>query len=255
MTPTAAIRRSSSAISTTGSIAPDRKAIPFDYAFRYVLEGPPGRVQNSVVSISAEGSFTAVAISYGVVPQVQPITFGATALPDSPSLTPTSLFGLSLGEVFQVLNDFLIAKEIPFAKTRLRGETGPEAVFKNGVKLNPAVAEFALQGGTLSLDLISRLFQVVGTPSDQIQFKYAIFDEGSGREFQSEPILNIAGLGSAAGERPFRHFAQPITFEPRSTIRLEITEISDFKGDLHVVLQGYKLLGYSGPSTGVTRRR
>ncbi len=251
MTPTAAIRRSSSAISTTSSVTPERKAIPFDYAFRYFLEGTPGKVQNNVVSISAEGSFTAVAISYGVVAEVQPIVFGAGAVPDGPSLTPTSLFNLNLGQVFAGLNDFLIEKEIPLQKTSLKGETGPEAVFKNGVKLNPAVAEFALQGGVLSLDLLSRLFQVVGSPSDLIQFKYAIFDEGSGREFQSEPILNIAGLGSAAGERPFRHFAQPITFEPRSTIRLEITEISDFKGDLHVVLQGYKVLGTTG--LGISR--
>ena len=244
MTPTA-VRRSSRQFSPTSSVAPERKAIPFDYAFRYVLEGTPGKVQNNVVSISAEGSFTAVAISYGVAPDVQPITFGAAALRDGPPLTPNSLFNLSLGQVFDGLNDFLIEKEIPLSKTSLKGETGPEAVLKNGVKLNPAVAEFALQGGILSLDVLSRLFQVVGSPSDLIQFKYAIFDEGSGREFQSEPILNIAGLGSAAGERPFRHFAQPITFEPRSTIRLEITEISDFKGELHVVLQGYKVLGIS----------
>jgi hypothetical protein len=253
MTPTAAIRKRSSAISTTASVSPERKAIPFDYAFRYFLEGTPGKVQNSVVSISAEGSFTAVAISYGVVPEVQPVVFGAGSLSDGPSLTPTSIFNLSLGQVIQGLNDFLFENKIPLKKTGLRAETGTEAVFKNGVKLNPAVAEFALQGGTLSLDVLSRLFQVVGTPSDQIQFKYAIFDEGSGREFQSEPILNIAGLGSAAGERPFRHFAQPITFEPRSTIRLEITEISGFRGDLNVVLQGYKLLGYSGPTK--TQRR
>jgi hypothetical protein len=242
MIPTA-VRRTASESSTMSPIAPEGRVIPFDYAFRYVLEGPPGKVQNSVVSISAEGSFTAVAISYGVVPEVQPIVFGPAAVPDSPPLDPSFLFALSLGNISSGLDQFLTTKKIS-----LKGETGAEAVLKNGLKLNPAVAEFALSGQLLSLDTMARLFQVVGSPSDLIQFKYAIFDEGSGREFQSEPILNIAGLGSAAGERPFRHFAQPITFEQRSTIRLEITEISDFKGELHVVLQGYKVLGYSGPT-------
>jgi hypothetical protein len=191
-----------------------------------------------------------VAISYGVVPKVQPIIFGPAGLPDNPPLDPSFLGALSIGNIIEGLDEFLTAKKIS-----LSGETGADAVLKNGVKLNPDVAEFALQGNILSLDLMARLFQVVGSPSDLIQFKYAIFDEGSGREFQSEPILNIAGLGSAAGERPFRHFAQPITFDPRSTIRLEITEISDFKGELHVVLQGYKVLGYSGPTTQRPRRR
>ena len=74
-------------------------------------------------------------------------------------------------------------------------------------------------------------------------FKYALFDQGSGREFQSEPILNIAGLGSSDGKRPFRYFARPIEFAPRSTIRLQITEVSAFQGELHVSLHGYKTLG------------
>jgi hypothetical protein len=87
-----------------------------------------------------------------------------------------------------------------------------------------------------------------------VQFKYALFDEGSGREFQSEPILNIAGLGSAGGERPFRYFAQPIVFKPRSTIRMEVTEVSDFKGLLQVALHGYKVLGGSDTSTGLAQR-
>ena len=147
----------------------------------------------------------------------------------------------------------------PLAETpgRLSKETGPEAVFKNGIKLNPAVAELALQGnGTAALsdDITTKLFQVVGSPSELILFKYALFDEGSGREFQSEPILNIAGLGSAGGERPFRYFAQPIVFRPRSTIRMEVTEVSDFKGVLHVSLHGYKVLGGSDTPTAVAQR-
>jgi len=97
---------------------------------------------------------------------------------------------------------------------------------------------------------LQRLFQVVSAPSDQIQFLYALFDDGSGREFQSEPLLNTAGLGSSDGDRPFRYFARPITFEPRSVIRMEVTEKSDFQGELHVTLHGYKVLGSPGTPTG-----
>ena len=246
MTP-AALRRSSSARSIVASERADIRAIPFDHAFRYVLTGTPGNVLNSVVTISIEASFTAVSIGYGVIPNVQPIVFGAQAgsEPDLGSIT--------MGAIISSLNNDLIATNGNLSK-----DTGPEAVFKNGIKLNPAVAELALQNNgrvPLSNDVLARLFQVVGSPSDLIQFKYAIFDEGSGREFQSEPILNIAGLGSAGGERPFRYFAQPITFRPRSTIRMEITEVSDFEGELHVVLQGFKVLGDSGTPTSVQQRR
>lgn len=233
--------------------APERRAIPFDYAFRFKLEGTPGRVVNSVVTVSIEATFTAVSIGYGVIPKVEPIVFGPSAPPPAPILL---IAGSQPGFAPVTLGQILEGLETALASTVLKGETGPEAVFKNGFKLNPQIAELALQSsGQLSDDLRARLFQVVGSPAELVQFKYALFDEGSGREFQSEPILNIAGLGSAAGERPFRHFAQPITFRPRSTIRMEVTEVSDFEGELHVSLQGYKLLGNPDAPTGLVQRR
>jgi len=236
--------------------APERRGIPFDYAFRYELQGKPGNVINSLVTISIEATFTAVSIGYGVVPKVQPIVFGPQ--PEAPPpgeifrLAPQALLDISLGDIFRGLD-----RQLTATSTTLRGETGADAVFKNGLKLNPSVAELALQDpedGLLSSNVLERLFQVVGSPSELIQFKYAIFDEGSGREFQSEPILNIAGLGSAGGERPFRYFAQPVTFRPRSTIRMEVTEVSDFQGELHVSLHGYKVLGGSDSPTATSPR-
>ena len=96
-----------------------------------------------------------------------------------------------------------------------------------------------------------------------IDFKYVIIDSATGRELQNSPIHNIAGLGEPHGERPFRPFAKPILFMPRSTIRFEIIEISagstttDYsiygydkpsgereKSELQIVLHGYKMLGY-----------
>jgi hypothetical protein len=229
---------------------PERKGIPFDYAFRYELQGKPDNVINSIVTVSIEATFTAVSIGYGVIPDVHTIIFG----PPARAITTdtATLREIGLGVIIDALKDPLAD-----SKANLSKDTGPEAVFKNGIKLNPAVAELALQNdgnAPLTDDVTTKLFQVVGSPSELIQFKYAIFDEGSGREFQSEPILNIAGLGSAGGERPFRYFAQPIVFRPRSTIRMEVTEVSDFKGELHVSLHGYKVLGGSDTPTAVAQR-
>ncbi len=244
--------------STISSNASGQRSIPFDHAFRYQLTGQPGRVVNNVVTVSVEASFTAVSIGYGVVPKVQPIIFGPRPQPpiiffSGSGNPPGSLLAITLGEILESLDSNLVE-----TSRTLSGETGPEAVFKNGIKLNPDVAELALQDGgriQLSDDVLSRLFQAVGAPAELIQFKYALFDEGSGREFQSEPILNIAGLGSASGERPFRYFAKPVTFRPRSTIRMEVTEVSDFVGELHVSLHGYKVLGDPASPTGMSSRR
>jgi hypothetical protein len=81
-----------------------------------------------------------------------------------------------------------------------------------------------------------------------IDFKYSIVDSGSGRELQNQPIHNIAGLGEATGERPFRPLSKPMLFMPRSTIRIEVEEISAgpiyTNAELFIVLHGYKVLGY-----------
>lgn len=81
-----------------------------------------------------------------------------------------------------------------------------------------------------------------------IDFKYSLVDSGSGRELQNQPIHNIAGLGEATGQRPFRPLAKPMLFMPRSTIRIEVEEISAegiyIGAELFIVLHGYKMLGY-----------
>ena len=80
-----------------------------------------------------------------------------------------------------------------------------------------------------------------------IHFLYTIVDSGSGRELQNKSVHNIAGFGAPDGDRPFRPFARPVAFVPRSTIRIEIEELSSgplFKdGTLFIVLHGYKRLG------------
>jgi hypothetical protein len=78
---------------------------------------------------------------------------------------------------------------------------------------------------------------------EEISFLYSIDVVSTGRELQNKPIHNIAGLGIANGDRPFRPFARPVAFEPRSVIRIQLEELSTLPGTLYIVLQGYKLLG------------
>jgi hypothetical protein len=165
-----------------------------------------------------------------------------------------------LGELLETLSDAL-DEGVTIFDGNIDGKIGPRtaAVFKDGLRFNPEFAErlFLTGGAEPDERILSQAFEAVGAPPERVAFKYALFDQGSGREFQSEPILNIAGLGSADGKRPFRYFARPIEFAPRSTIRLQITEVSAFQGELHVSLQGYKTLGTAGTPTGprLQRRR
>jgi hypothetical protein len=137
---------------------------------------------------------------------------------------------------------------------------------------SPALALATLPGllGSLGLEALAGgvLARLAG-----IDFKYSIIDSGTGRELQNRAIHNIAGLGESNGWRPFRPLAKPHLFMPRSTIRIEVEEISQGITDdaqrnaggqqlysiygytdvisqarvgteLFLVFQGYKMLGY-----------
>lgn len=90
--------------------------------------------------------------------------------------------------------------------------------------------------------IVGSAFEPACGPED-ISFLYSIDVVSTGRELQNKPIHNIAGLGIANGDRPFRPLARPVAFEPRSVIRIQIEELSTLPGTLYIVLQGYKLLG------------
>lgn len=227
---------------------PPRRTVAFDYAFRFDLTGTPDKRWSKTVTVSTEADFVAVSIGYGVIPKVTPIVFGFR--PADPAATR----GLQFETIrFEDVLSWLAAA-LPVTAGSLKGPLGAQAALAHGIKLNPTFAEVALlhiqNHRGLPSSLLRDLFQVVGPPPEEIQFLYALFDDGTGREFQSEPILNTAGLGISDGDRPFRAFPRPITFTRQSTIRMEVTEISEFKGQLHVALQGYKVLGAPDTPTG-----
>lgn len=139
-------------------------------------------------------------------------------------------------------------KEIPYdyvAKFTLKGQRG------NRVQ---DVINISIEGGFVAV-AIGYSF-IPPRPADgpsivsdrEIDFTYSIVDSGSGRELQNRPIHNIAGLGEATGRRPFRLLAKPMLFMPRSTIRIEVEEISEEavhkNAELFIVFHGYKILGY-----------
>lgn len=236
------------------------RAVPFDYSFQFKLDGERQRVHRSTVIVSVEASFTAVSIGYGVIPEVTPIIFGPPPPAPVPSPGPIGLLPTRRTTIREIkLGDLLDGLQIRLADLPDVRKDVPaiEAALLNGIRLNATLAGLGLLNdgnALLDADTAQKLFQVVSAPSQDVQFLYALFDEGSGREFQSQPLLNIAGLGASDGKRPFRYFARPITFAPRATIRMDITELTDFSGDLHVSLHGYKLLGGAGTPTGARSR-
>lgn len=202
---------------------PNAKELPYDYVAKFELTGNRGHRVPAVINISVEGAFVATSIGYGFLPR--PLAFqkgqiNRTSIAAAPAPAPAAAlqFPATLAHV--------VAEA--FAKTQLIG----------GTSANSDDTRNEIASG-----LVCLFKRFCG-----IDFKYSIVDSATGRELQNQPIHNIAGLGSADGDRPFRPFPKPMTFLPRSTIRIEVEEISEgslYAGaELQIVLHGYKVLGY-----------
>jgi len=219
------------------------KTIPFDYVFQFALQGSPTNKVQDVVEISAEGVFVALSVGYSLAPDERrtPRRFG-------PALSEGGiLFGpaLSEGGVLEAVPD-----NRPLADVTL-GEiaAGLEKIgadLTRGFRLNPDAANLFASGLPLSSipqRSLDQVFELGSVAAEEVSFLYSIDAGATGREYQNKAIHNIAGLGIANGDRPFRPFAKPIMFELRSFIRIQIEEISGPPGTLFIVLQGYKMLG------------
>jgi len=117
-----------------------------------------------------------------------------------------------------------------------------------GFRLNTALRgqfDADLPLDRLSAGTLERAFATGAVASEEASFLYSLDVVDTGRELQNKSIHNIAGLGIANGDRPFRPFARPFRFEPRSVIRIQIEELSTTPGTLFIVLHGYKVLGAS----------
>jgi hypothetical protein len=184
--------------------------IPYDYAAKFELRGIPGNIVQDVINISVEGVFVAVAIGYGFEEE-------RGQLIDIPVALSSTLGEVTLGEI-------------------------PIETLITGFRLEPRLGPALFPDEQLAPGFSSKLFQRV-KPPEEISFLFSIVDSATGRELQDEPTHNLASLGKSNGERPFRLLAQPLRFQPRSTIRVQVIEQSEgISGTLFIVLYGYKIL-------------
>jgi hypothetical protein len=198
------------------------KEIPYDYVAVFKLQGLAGNRVEDVINISVDGAFIATAVGYSFIPA----RFPRQAIPTQAAANGATIFAAA-----------------PSTRNALA-----EWIFAN------AINSQVLDPRQYFADLASCLARSLC----HIDFRYSIIDSGTGRELQNRPIHNIAGLGEPNGERPFRPFARPVLFQPRSTIRIIVEEISTgvlfgyedpatrqrITSELNIVLHGYKLLGY-----------
>ena len=121
----------------------------------------------------------------------------------------------------------------------------PRFALRDGFRLDAEILRNLESGVPLGSDAITCAFEALNRVTETLEFLYSITDNGTGRALQSEPVHNIAGLGIANGDRPFRTFPRPIVLAPRSVLLFQVKEISGGPGDLYFVLHGYKVVGAS----------
>lgn len=192
---------------------PGARIVPFDYVARVPLSGIAGRRVEREVILDTSGGFRVTSLGYAVNAESDRVPVAST------SAGSGGLAGLEISAL-------------------------PLSAWLDGVRLRPGFLQDAVDSsGTaltsnLPLARLQEMFQRLNGPQDTF-FRYEITDGGTARELQNRPILNIAGLGSADGRRPFKKLARPLEFGPRSTIKVAIEEVSG-RGDLFLVFQGYR---------------
>ena len=192
---------------------PSTRIVPFDYVSTLDLTGQPGNILEDEVPINVDGGYVATAVGYS-------LDAGDTRIQIDSQSAQVNLGDIRLNQIKPVQSLF------------------------DGVRLDPSRVRFAFTAGgqlnTVSRDLLGRLFQSVNRP-EEARFLYSIIDTGTGRELQSQRAFNVASLGIANGDRPFKVLHKPMTFLPRSTIRVQVEEVFG-RGRLFLVFQGYKIL-------------
>jgi hypothetical protein len=205
---------------------PDARAIPFDYITTFELTGNPGNLVEDEISVNVEGGFMVTSVGYGLSVEERDVDLTVP----KPPLRDDHTFDLA---------------QLPL-------RAFPPSALLDGVRIRPNFLRVALgTNGSLAdrlpEEFAGRLFERLNRPED-VSFRYAVLDSGTGHELQNRPLNNIAGLGIANGDRPFKKLARPMSFLPRSTIRVQVEERFG-RGTLYIAFQGYKLLD-AGPQGG-----
>lgn len=220
---------------------PGDRITPFDYVANLPLLNRPGRLINQEVNVNVEGGFVATALGYALQAEISPLKLSAAV--DRLDAATRALIVNSDGE-------YNLA-ELPLSVF------GAQAI-EDGFRIRPSLLRVALQDGgalsqTVAPEFIDKVFESLNRPDD-VSFRYTIFDGGTGRELQNGLVNNIAGLGIANGDRPFKRFARPMIFYPRSSIRVLVQEHFG-RGRLYLVFQGYKLSAPAQANSPIRTRR
>lgn len=225
---------------------PSDRIMPFDYVANLQLLGIPGRMLQQDVNVNVDGGFVASALGYALAVEEQDVRLKAQIerVGRSAAASDVALRKRLFPDAESQLLDL---NAVPFSLF------APHALH-DGVRIRPSLLRVALEDGgrltqRLAFDLVDKIFEPLNRAED-VSFRYTIFDTGTGRELQNGLINNVAGLGIANGDRPFKKFARPMIFFPRSAIRVVVREHFG-RGRLYMVFQGYKL----GPSLARGRRR
>lgn len=207
--------------------------IPFDYAAPFRLRGVPGNLVQGVINIGSDGTFVATAIGYGLEED------RARTL-HLPLIGPDQTFKLGDIKLSDLPSDALVEG----FRSKPALPIGEAGVTATGLSLDSIVAQQSRD------TLLERMH-----PQSDISFFLSMVDSSSGRELQDEPVHNLASLGKSNGERPFRLLPHPLSFAPRSTLRLQVIENSEgVQGTLFIVLYGYKMLAPSHCPEPIVRR-
>jgi hypothetical protein len=212
---------------------PDERVVPFDHVATLPLLGSPGLTHERELALSTEGGFVVTSLGYGLQVDTPRVRLDLEARPLAGALAET-----------QPTDAVTDAEWIDLGSLPLRAI--PPDAWIEGLRLRPEYLRFATgPDGRLNRflprALADEIFERLNRPAD-VSFRYELFDGGRGRELQNEPLHNIAGLGRADGQRPFKRLSRALVLPPRSTLRLVVREHFG-RGTLYFVLQGYKLLG------------
>ncbi len=225
---------------------PIDRTVPFDYVARIELTGRPGQRSETEIPISAEGAFVATAIGYGLAPEDRRVIIDLAQVGDIADLALRARLSAAL----LAANPVVALGDLPlrcFDATALR----------DGIRLRPDFVHLALDGGgglaALDVRLIDGLFETLNRPED-VSFRYSLHDTGVGTELQNQPLHNLAGLGRADGDRPFKRLHPPMQLFPRATLRLSLQEHSG-RGSLFVALHGFKRMDIDPPPPAASRAR
>lgn len=207
------------------------KEIPYDFVARFTLSGKRGARQFDVFNVSTDGAFVAVSIAHS-------FEFGETSLEEFCRNPFVCQFQGNLLQIPRILVTAPVCERQP--RCLHQNPPGEDCCSPTAVALRfKPLLDAALD----VLDIRRLLLRIF-----DLRFKYSVIDSGTGRELQNLPIPSLSGLGNANGDRPFRTFPKPMFFMPRSTIRIEVEEVSRgllyAGGELTLVLHGYKILGY-----------